>query len=64
MDNLAGYFIRGGFKKACFIDESSLNFAYIRLYGWAKSNQRVCEGLVGVRFLRQSILSMIWLDGV
>jgi transposase len=50
-------------KNLVFLDESSLNLAYIRLYGWAKSGKRVNEGLVDVRFKRQSILSTIWLDG-
>jgi transposase len=50
-------------KKLVFLDESSLNLAYTRLYGWAKANQRVCEGVVDVRFKRQSILSTIRLDG-
>jgi hypothetical protein len=50
-------------KKLVFLDENSLNLAYTRLYGWAKSNQRVKEGLVDVRFKRQSILSTIRLNG-
>jgi hypothetical protein len=50
-------------KRLVFLDESSLNLSYTRLYGWAKSNQRIKEGLVDVRFKRQSILSTIRLDG-
>ena len=50
-------------KKLVFLDESSLNLAYTRLYGWAKSNQRINEGLKDVRFKRQSILSTIRLNG-
>jgi len=50
-------------KKLVFLDESSLNLAYTRHYGWAKANQRVREGLMDVRFKRQSILSTIRLNG-
>jgi len=50
-------------KKLVFLDECSLDLAYTRLYGWAKSNRRVKEGLVDVRFKRQSILSTIRLNG-
>jgi hypothetical protein len=50
-------------KNLVFLDESSLNLAYTRLYGWAKSDQRVNEGIVDVRFRCQSILSTIRLDG-
>ena len=50
-------------KKLVFVDESSLNLAYTRLYGWEKANQRVREGLADVRFKRQSIVSTIRLDG-
>ena len=39
-------------KKIVFLDESSLNLAYARLYGWAKSGQRINEGLKDVRFKR------------
>ena len=46
-----------------FLDESSINLAYTRLYGRAKSNQRIHEGLKDVRFKRQSILSTIRLNG-
>jgi transposase len=37
--------------------------AYTRLYGRAKSNARVNEGVKDVRFQRQSILSTIRLNG-
>ncbi|MCL1966238.1 MAG: transposase [Candidatus Bathyarchaeota archaeon] len=37
-------------KNLVFLDESSLNLAYTRLYGWAKSDKRVNEGLKDVRF--------------
>jgi hypothetical protein len=50
-------------KNLVFLDESSLNLAYTRLYGWAKSDKRVNEGIVDVRFKRQSILSTIRLNG-
>jgi transposase len=46
-----------------FLDESSINLAYTRLYGRAKSNQRINEGIKDVRFQRQSILSTIRLSG-
>ena len=45
------------------LDESSINLAYTRLYGRAKTNERVKEGVVDARFERQSILSTIRLDG-
>lgn len=46
-----------------FLDESSINLAYTRLYGRAKSNRRINEGIKDVRFQRQSILSAIRLSG-
>ncbi|MDR2699354.1 MAG: hypothetical protein LBC12_00785 [Nitrososphaerota archaeon] len=46
-----------------FLDESFINFAYARLYGWAKSNQRVHEGIKDVRFKRQSMVSTVCLSG-
>jgi len=46
-----------------FLDESSINLAYTRLYGRAKSNQRIHEGIKDVRFKRQSILSTVRLSG-
>jgi len=51
-------------KKLKWLDESSVNLAYTRLYGWAKSSKRINEGIKDVRFERQSILSAIGLDGV
>jgi transposase len=45
------------------LDESSINLAYTRLYGRAKRNERVSEGVVDVRFERKSILSTIRLNG-
>jgi transposase len=50
-------------KNLVFLDESSINLAYTRLYGWAMSNQRINEGIKDVRFERQSILSTIRLSG-
>jgi transposase len=46
-----------------FLDESSINLAYTRLYGRAKSNLRINEGIKDVRFERRSILSTIRLSG-
>ncbi len=63
MEKLANSFAKFDFEKTCFIDESSLNLAYTRLYGWAEANQRVREGLADVCFMRQSIVSTIRLDG-
>jgi transposase len=40
-----------------------VNLAYTRLYGWAKSGERVNEGVVDVRFERQSVLSSMRLSG-
>lgn len=51
-------------KKLNWLDESSINLAYTRLYGWAKSNKRINEGIKDVRFERQSILSTIGESGV
>jgi len=51
------------FENLIPLDESSLNLAYTRLYGRAKSNKRVKEGIKDVRFQRQSILSTIRLNG-
>ncbi|GHU48599.1 hypothetical protein FACS1894120_7020 [Clostridia bacterium] len=45
-----------------FLDESSVNLAYTRLYGRAKSSERINEGIKDVRFQRQSILSTIRLS--
>ena len=45
------------------MDESSINLAYTRLYGRAKTNQRIKEGVADVRFERKSILSTMRLNG-
>ena len=45
------------------LDESSINLAYTRLYGRAKKNERIKEGVVDARFERRSILSTVRLDG-
>ena len=45
------------------LDESSVNLGYTRLYGRAKTNERIKEGIIDVRFERQSILSTIKLNG-
>jgi len=49
--------------KLICLDESSINLAYARNYGRAKTNQRIREGRKDVRFERQSILSTISLSG-
>ena len=41
----------------------SINLAYTRLYGRAKKNERVKEGIKDVRFQRKSILSTMGLNG-
>jgi len=46
-----------------FLDESSVNLAYTRLYGRALKDERIVEGIKDVRFQRQSILSTIRLNG-
>lgn len=40
-----------------------MNLAYTRLYGWAKSGERITEGVVDVRFERQSLLSTMRING-
>jgi transposase len=45
------------------LDESSVNLAYTRLYGRAKTNERVSEGVFDVRFERKSVLSTIRTNG-
>jgi len=45
------------------LDASSVNLGYTRLYGWAPSDERVNEGVVDVRFERQSILSTMRVSG-
>jgi len=49
--------------KLFFLDETSINLAYTRLYGRVKSNQRIHEGIKDVRFKRQSIVSTVRLNG-
>ena len=49
--------------KLVALDESSVNLSYTRLYGWAPSGERVSEGIVDVRFERQSILSTMRTNG-
>jgi transposase len=45
------------------LDESSVNLAYSRLYGRAKTNERIKEGVIDARFERKSILSTMRLNG-
>lgn len=45
------------------LDESSINLAYTRLYGRAKKNERIREGVIDARFKRMSVLSTIRLNG-
>ena len=45
------------------LDECSINLAYTRLYGRAKTNERIKEGVGDARFERKSILSTIRLNG-
>lgn len=40
-----------------FLDESSINLAYTRLYGRAKSNRRINEGIKDVRFVFEGTLN-------
>lgn len=49
--------------KLVFLDESSINLAFTRLYGRAYSNERINEGRPDVRFQRESILSTVRLNG-
>jgi transposase len=46
-----------------FLDESSVNAGMTRLYGRARTNERVCDYVPDVRFERTSILSTIRLNG-
>lgn len=46
-----------------FLDESSVNLAYTRLYGRSIIGTRINEGIKDVRFQRQSILSTIRMNG-
>jgi len=50
-------------KNLVSLDESSINLAYTRLYGRAKTNERIKEGVVDARFERKSILSTLRLNG-
>lgn len=50
-------------NKLVFLDESSVNLAYTRLYGRALKNEKINEGVKDVRFQRKSILSTIRLNG-
>jgi len=45
------------------LDESSVNLAYTRLYGRARKNERIEEGVKDVRFERESVLSTFRLSG-
>jgi transposase len=49
--------------KLVFLDESSVNLAYTRLYGRALKNERINEGVKDVRFQRKSILSTLRFNG-
>ena len=42
-----------------FLDESSINLAYFRLYGRANKSKRIKQGVKDCRFQRQSILSTL-----
>jgi transposase len=46
-----------------FLDESGVNTGMTRLYGRAKSNERVVDYVPDVRYQRTSILSSVRLDG-
>ena len=50
-------------NKLVFLDESSVNLAYTRLYGRALKNEKINEGVKDVRFQRKSILSTVRLNG-
>jgi transposase len=50
-------------SKLVSLDESSVNLAYTRLYGRAKTDERVKEGVVDARFERMSVLSTMRLNG-
>ena len=45
------------------LDESSIDLSYTRLYGRAKTTERVKEGVHDARFERKSILSTMRLNG-
>jgi transposase len=42
-----------------FLDESSINLAYTRLYWRAKKNERVNQEVIDIRFKMQFILSTV-----
>jgi transposase len=46
-----------------FLDESSINYALTRLYGWGEKAERVVEGVFDGWFQRLSVLSTIRLSG-
>lgn len=50
-------------EKLVFIDESSVNLGMTRLYGRAKTNERVNDPVPDVRFERTSVVSSIRLNG-
>jgi transposase len=50
-------------NKLVFLDETSINLAYTRLYGRAPKNERIKEGTKDVRFQRQSIFSTLRFNG-
>jgi hypothetical protein len=51
-------------KNLYFLDESSVNCGMTRLYGRAKSNERVNDYVPDVRFERTSIIGILGLDGI
>jgi transposase len=51
-------------KRLKFLDESSVNCGMTRLYGRAKSNERVNDYVPDVRFERTSIIGVLGLDGI
>jgi hypothetical protein len=51
------------FRNLVFLDESSINYALTRLYGWGEKSKRAAEGVPDSRFQRLSILSTMRLSG-
>jgi len=47
-----------------FLDESSVNLALTRLYGWGEKHVRVEDYVADVRFERTSVISTLRLSGV
>ena len=45
------------------MDETSVNIAFTRLYGYAKVGKRLNEGVLDVRFERESVLSAMKVNG-